>query len=128
MESPQILGTQCKHCGRYFNVGRRDKLFCSPRCRSAYHNDQNRNAHNAVAKVERRLRMNYRILLKTLSNPRVNPEAIPQSLLVWEGYDFSVSVAQTVNPKTKRTVYWTFHLGLEKSLANASYRLHTRAV
>ena len=57
----------CQVCDRPLQ-GRQDKKFCSPDCRSAYHNRRNADANNFVRKVNKVLRENRRILKE------LNPE------------------------------------------------------
>lgn len=56
----------CVECGREFEFGRSDKIFCSNQCRNAHHNRENRDSRNARSKTLTRLNTNYSILEKLL--------------------------------------------------------------
>lgn len=56
----------CLECGDEIRYGRKDKRFCSPRCKNRYHNAltiQSRNHHNRVLAM---LHRNYDILERLL--------------------------------------------------------------
>ncbi len=76
---------QCIECGEEF-IGRADKRFCSPQCRSTFHNRQNSDQTNFIRNINNILRKNRRILAA------LNPEGkatVHRDKLVEAGFKFS---------------------------------------
>jgi predicted nucleic acid-binding Zn ribbon protein len=76
---------QCPQCGNEI-YGRRDKKYCSDYCRSAAHNEENRDYSNYMRKVNNILRKNRRILAK--HNPKGKAK-VSSSVLMEDGYNFA---------------------------------------
>lgn len=56
------MSVSCLHCSTEL-IGRSDKKFCSPYCRSSYHYEINKQNENSLyQKIDRQLKMNRRIL------------------------------------------------------------------
>jgi hypothetical protein len=75
----------CQQCETEL-VGRRDKKYCSDYCRSAAHNDVNRDYSNYMRRVNNILRKNRRILEK--HNPHGKAK-VSGTVLMEEGYNFA---------------------------------------
>ncbi|MFT4599964.1 MAG: putative nucleic acid-binding Zn ribbon protein [Arenicella sp.] len=75
----------CLHCGSEL-FGRRDKKYCSDYCRSAAHNEQNRDHSTYIRRVNNVLRKNRRILAE--HNPK-GKSKISGSALMEEGFNFA---------------------------------------
>lgn len=55
------MSNNCLECGDKL-IGRADKKFCNDGCRNAFNNRNNRDANNNMRNINRRLRINYKIL------------------------------------------------------------------
>lgn len=55
------MANLCLECGDKI-IGRIDKKYCNDGCRNAYNNKHNRDSTNLMRNINRRLRMNYKIL------------------------------------------------------------------
>lgn len=75
----------CQQCGTEL-IGRRDKKYCSDYCRSAAHNDENRDYSNYIRRVNNILRKNRRILANHNPNGKAKVDG---SVLMEEGYNFA---------------------------------------
>lgn len=75
----------CEVCGDKFH-GRADKKFCSDQCRTAHHNENNRDATNFMRNVNNMLRKNRRILAAL--NPNEKAKTTKTELLD-KGFKFS---------------------------------------
>ncbi|MEZ4921771.1 MAG: hypothetical protein R2780_01250 [Crocinitomicaceae bacterium] len=75
----------CQNCGTEL-FGRRDKKFCSDYCRSAAHNEENKDYSNYMRKVNNILRKNRRILAKHNPNGKAKVDA---NVLMEDGYNFA---------------------------------------
>ncbi len=56
---------KCKMCPTMF-YGRSDKIFCSAKCKTAYHEKLNKVTNEATAKIDKILHRNRSILLEIL--------------------------------------------------------------
>lgn len=56
----------CIECGREFDFGRSDKVFCSNQCRNTHHNRVNRDTRNIRNKTLTGLNTNYTVLEKLM--------------------------------------------------------------
>lgn len=75
----------CLVCGDKLK-GRKDKKFCSDGCRAHHNNELNRDANKFVARINRILRKNRRVL------ESLNPEGkskVHHDRLLEEGFKFS---------------------------------------
>lgn len=67
----------CKFCNKYLDPlkGRRDRMYCDPICRSAYHNNLPKNIDPEIERVNKILFDNFRILedvMKSSDRPTGN--------------------------------------------------------
>ena len=76
---------KCEVCGDKF-YGRADKKFCSDQCRTAHHNENNRDSTNFMRNVNNMLRKNRRIL--AVLNPNDKAKTTKTELLD-KGFKFS---------------------------------------
>ena len=102
---------QCLECGDEF-IGRADKKFCSPNCRSAYNNKLNSDATNFIRNINNILRKNRRILAALNPNGKMK---IHRDKLIGEGFKFSyfTNIYQTKNGNTYYFVYDQGYLQLD---------------
>src|SRR5579862_2377686 len=66
--------------------GRSDKLYCDDACRNAYFNEQKKNDHQAIRKVDLALKKNRRILRNVLGDNKT--KSVTEKQLLQKGYDF----------------------------------------
>ena len=116
------IDKNCPHCDGHFNAGRRDKKFCSTKCKSGYHNKKNRPLTKMKNEQPRKQRRNERIL-KTFFES-FQWERIPFALLELRGYDFDVIHQETTDGATGRLVRYHGMFGLSINDDLASYDLH----
>lgn len=76
---------KCIYCGDVVK-GRADKVFCCTDCRTQYNNDLNRDANLFVAKINRILKRNRRILADM--NPSGKSKTTREKLLT-AGFNFN---------------------------------------
>jgi hypothetical protein len=86
------MANKCQQCGIKF-LGRKDKVYCSDQCRSAFHNEQNSDVNQFVRDINTILRRNRRILeeLKPKGRGKVHRDK-----LLEEGFKFSYFTNQYV--------------------------------
>ena len=102
----------CLTCGDPFK-GRSDKKFCCSDCRTQYNNEVNRNANLFVAKINRILKRNRRILVEM--NPTGKSKTTREKLLT-AGFDFNyfTNEYQTNGGNLYRFCYEYGYIRLEK--------------
>lgn len=105
---------QCLQCGNDL-IGRRDKKYCSDYCRSAAHNEVNRDYSNYMRKVNNILRKNRRILAK--HNPKGKAK-VSGTVLMEDGYNFAyhTNVYETKKGGTYYFCYDQGYIKLEDNL------------
>ncbi|MEZ5038992.1 MAG: hypothetical protein R2828_03845 [Saprospiraceae bacterium] len=79
------MRSKCLECGDDF-IGRADKKFCSPQCRSSYNNRLNSDGTNFVRNINNILRKNRRILAEL--NP-AGKAKVRKDQLLERGFKFS---------------------------------------
>lgn len=102
---------QCLECGGEF-IGRADKKYCSPNCRSTANNKLNSDTINFVRNINNILRKNRRILSE------LNPEGkarVHKDRLTERGFKFSyfTNIYQTKNGNTYYFCYEYGYIALE---------------
>ncbi len=104
---------ECLNCGNKV-IGRSDKKYCSPQCRSEYYNQQHRENNVIISQVNAILRKNRQILSDL--NPR-GKRLLPQRKLLEKGFRFDYCT-NYYTTKTGRTYYYCYdqgyHLDQEK--------------
>ena len=78
------MKNSCRDCGAPI-VGRADKKFCGPHCRSNFHNSRTTNNSKVVKKINRILTKNRTILERLRMK---NLKVLDRTDLVQEGFDF----------------------------------------
>ncbi len=84
----------CLECDERL-LGRQDKKFCSDQCRSAYHNQQNRDTRQLIRKVNKVLRRNWRILSELYNSGHTR---IHRSKLEIRGFQFQYFTHEVILP------------------------------
>jgi len=104
---------ECLFCEQKI-VGRSDKKFCSPQCRSTYNNQLNSSSINLIRNVNNLLRKNRRIL-KGL-NPK-GKRTIKRQVLIDHGFNFEfyTNSYTTKIGNTYRFCYDQGYLALENN-------------
>jgi hypothetical protein len=100
---------QCLYCKTEI-VGRADKKFCDPGCRSAYNNQVNGARNNYMRTIDIRLKRNRRILLNQL---RDGQESISTLDLIDKGFDFKYSTHTSLNEA--KVEYWCYDVGFSEN-------------
>ena len=116
------IDKNCPHCDAHFNAGRRDKKFCSTKCKSGYHNKKKRRSKKGLNKDEVKQRRNERVLKVFFQS--FQWERIPFALLELRGYDFDATHQETTDPAIGRLVRYHGMFGLSINDDLASYQLH----
>ncbi len=97
---------KCEECKTEF-IGRSDKRFCSPECRTIFYNRQNSDKTNFMRNINNILRKNRRIL------ERLNPDGkskVPKAKLLDEGFKFSY-FTNLYRTKSGKTYYFCYEQG-----------------
>ncbi|RYY83806.1 MAG: hypothetical protein EOO15_20675 [Chitinophagaceae bacterium] len=114
----------CPACGKHFNAGRRDKKFCSTRCKNDFHNQRNRPKRREVDQGLVALRRNERILHAFFEGDPLKWGSIPFTLLQFRGYDFDVEQSEVEDPATGRLVRYHGFFGLSINADLSTFCLH----
>lgn len=77
---------RCPECGKRV-IGRIDKKFCSPECKTSFNNYRNRSDNSLMLRINRILKRNRDILL--LYKNGNGQVTIPKSQLLLEGFNFN---------------------------------------
>ena len=100
----------CLNCGKPVS-GRSDKKFCDLGCKSAYSNKQKKVKEEFVLRVNKQLRVNWKIL-KTI-NPK-GTSRVRKSFLEGQGFDFKY-FTNIYKTTTKGEVYYfTYDVGFKE--------------
>jgi hypothetical protein len=102
---------KCQECGADL-LGRTDKRFCSPECRTTYYNRANSDKTNFMRNINNILRKNRRILEK------YNPDGkskVHKAKLLNDGFKFGyfTNIYQTKSGKTYYFCYEQGYLPIE---------------
>lgn len=77
-------GATCKYCSEPI-IGRIDKLFCTPNCKSSFHYEKNRdNESNLYRVIDNQLKINRRLLKKY---NKAGMTVISKTELIKEGFN-----------------------------------------
>ncbi len=93
----------CKICNTFL-VGRRDKLFCSIRCKNYYHTNLRRVTRDAAVSIDKILHRNRSILLE-LTGKTKKPIKINRLQLDKKKFNFKYHTHTQVNSKGKTYHY-----------------------
>lgn len=91
------MSNQCVQCGIKF-VGRKDKLYCSDYCRSAYHNSTKSDESAYVRSINKILRKNRQILESLLLS---NKKKLAREKVLEEGFNFNYFTSEYVTKSGK---------------------------
>ena len=80
---------KCKVCGQEF-IGRKDKVFCSIKCKNDYHITLRKVTKETAYPLDRILHRNRSILLEIMG-PRLHKKTIMRSELVKKKFQFKCS-------------------------------------
>jgi hypothetical protein len=93
----------CKICSTLL-IGRRDKLFCSIRCKNYYHTNLRRVTKNAAVSIDNILHRNRSILLEIMKKTK-KPIKIKRLQLDKKKFNFKYHTHTQTNSKGKTYVY-----------------------
>ena len=118
------IDKNCPHCGAHFNAGRRNKKFCSSKCRSGYHNGKNREVSLEQGRINQQLLKNYRILDEVLSDKRFNPLNVPMAVLTRKGFNPKLFTShEEFNEEVKGAVRRIYNLAWTRNLVTGCCQL-----
>ncbi|MBK7009823.1 MAG: hypothetical protein IPH36_14925 [Saprospiraceae bacterium] len=90
---------KCKMCPTMF-YGRSDKIFCSAKCKTAYHEKLNKVTNEATAKIDKILHRNRSILLEILGK-KANTRRFTEANSMPKNSIGITSLPFTSTPKTR---------------------------
>ncbi len=96
---------KCKICSNTI-LGRRDKLFCSIRCKNYYHTNLRRVTREAAIKIDRILHRNRSILLEIMGK-NTSQKKVDRILLEQKRFRFNYLTHFHINSKGK-TFHWIY--------------------
>lgn len=94
---------KCKICSKQL-VGRRDKLFCSVKCKNFYHVNLRKVTAVEVEKIDSILHRNRSILLEILGKNKVQI-TVERIMLEKKNFTFKYHTHQHINSKGKMYYY-----------------------
>lgn len=111
---------KCVVCKESFH-GRADKKFCSDQCRTAHHNNHNRDATNFMRNINNMLRKNRRILASFNPNGKAKVKKVQ---LLDQGFKFGY-FTNIYETKGGRIYYFCYDQGYIE-IAEGMYAIVTR--
>lgn len=101
------------------------QIYCCKQHRIDYNNDKRKIADNIESEFTKKVKNNKRILIKILSsNEYKRDSVINESILLYEGYDFSIYHKTVFDSKTKREVKICYEYGiLLKDTENKNFKI-----
>jgi len=94
---------KCKICSTLFQ-GRKDKLFCSVRCKNYYHTNLRKVTNAVSTSIDSFLHRNRSILLEILGKNKVQIK-VPRSVLEQKKFRFKYHTHHHINSKGKMYHY-----------------------
>ncbi len=91
-------------------VGRRDKIFCSQKCKSFYHRHRKKQHQSITNPVDKMLHRNWVILQEYYERINKRKFFIPKAELVKEGFKLDYHTTSQKNKKGK-TYYYIYNFG-----------------
>jgi len=91
---------KCKMCKKLVK-GRTDKVFCSPSCKSTYHNKLKRVTRDVTTEIDKILHRNRSILLEIMGKREIK-KIVPKHLLDEKRFNYSYITGTHVNVQGKR--------------------------
>lgn len=99
----------CQHCSNPF-AGRRDKKFCSPKCRFDFHiNGKAKNFHVPFVRKVTDILIKNRAILQSLLEGKTSTKAT-KTLLIERGFNFKYST-HSFSPSPEKTYQYCFDYG-----------------
>ena len=92
---------KCKVCYKEI-VGRRDKIFCSVKCKNYYHHELRKNNDKAVKEINKILNRNYGILFEIFGS---NIRQITIDRTILENYKFNFTYHTHCRYNSKGKLY-----------------------
>lgn len=102
-------------------VGRRDKKFCSPRCKSSYHNEVIKKENESIYQSEKVVRHNEKQLRELFSSARYAKTGVPLIILQDRAVRLELYSQLERNTRTGQNILWSFRYGLEAVQGRAEY-------
>jgi len=96
---------KCKICSKQL-VGRKDKLFCSIRCKNYYHTNLRRVTFEASLKIDEILHRNRSILLEIMGKNRTQKQ-VNRLILERKKFRFNYLTHYHIN-KAGKTFHWIY--------------------
>ncbi len=96
---------KCRICSKKL-VGRKDKIFCSVKCKNYYHVNLRKATVIEALQIDRILHRNRSILLEIMGKKKMQMQ-IPRLLLEQKKFRFNYLTHYTVNSKGK-TYHWIY--------------------
>ena len=90
----------CKLCKSHF-TGRRDKIFCSPKCKAIYHRILRAENRKATYKTDKILHRNRSILLEVMSS-NLHQKKVDRDFLAKKNFRFEYMTGFYENAQGKR--------------------------
>ncbi|MBE27089.1 MAG: hypothetical protein CMN33_05325 [Saprospirales bacterium] len=94
---------KCKICKSVYR-GRKDKIFCSVKCKSDYHRKLNEVTLDATTRIDKILHRNRSILLEILGKNKVQLK-VERSLLDKKNFKWDYHTSTHVNVQNKLVTY-----------------------
>lgn len=91
---------ECLECGGAIRSGRRDRKFCSDKCKHAYHNAEKYQENAEISKIITILKQNRRILKHLLGDKE--DVYVGQETLRKRGFNFQFHTHQIVSGQGNR--------------------------
>jgi len=105
----------CLDCGKEL-IGRKDKKFCSPYCKSAYHYLKNKDKDKGLYhKIDHQLKLNRRILRKY---NKAGKATVRCGILLKEGFDPSYFTHGWRAPNNRNLYLFCYEFGFMKTEEN----------
>ena len=105
MTSTNNKHKKCKICSKHI-VGRKDKLFCSIRCKNYYHINLRKVTNIAALKIDRILHRNRSILLEIMGKNTIQKK-VNRIILEQKKFRFNYLTHFHINSKGK-TYHWVY--------------------
>lgn len=96
---------KCKMCPNTF-VGRSDKIFCSVRCKTAYHEKLSKVTHHATLRIDKILHRNRSILLEIMGK-NLNYKKADKAILDTKKFNWHYITHYHINSQNK-TVHYVY--------------------
>lgn len=105
MKTDNYKRKKCKICSKFI-IGRKDKIFCSLKCKNYYHVNLRKVTNIAVLKIDRILHRNRSILLEIMGK-NIIQKKVNRILLEQKKFRFNYLTHYYINSKGK-TFHWVY--------------------